>query len=277
MDISYYTDELLAKDGIWIPKGEINEISYPEDGNAVCYQLEENSFWFNHRNQCIARCLENFHNQSDTFFDIGGGNGFVSKYLQNNGYSVCLVEPGIQGVQNAKSRLVENVVHGTLESAKFKKNTIDSIGLFDVVEHIEDSEKFIQNINEYLKPNGKVFITVPAFNSLWSVNDVIAGHYKRYTTKSLSDLLEQHNFKMEYCSYMFRPLVAPLWIMRTIPSKLGMLNEENVRSKTLKHHNNPKKGGSGFLNKLLNKELQSVKELKSINFGTSCLAVASKI
>ena len=41
-------------------------------------QLEEDSFWFNHRNNIIANAVKK-HSKGNVFFDIGGGNGFVAK------------------------------------------------------------------------------------------------------------------------------------------------------------------------------------------------------
>ena len=71
--------------------------------------------------------------------------------------------------------------------SKFKHNSIDSVGLFDVVEHIEDDCSFLNNINKYLKDDGYVYITVPAYNFLWCKEDDDADHYKRYTTIGLKE------------------------------------------------------------------------------------------
>ena len=74
----------------------MNKISYPTDGNDICFSIEDNSFWFKHRNNCIISLAKKYVKDTP-FFDIGGGNGFVSKRLEENGIQTCLVEPGIQG------------------------------------------------------------------------------------------------------------------------------------------------------------------------------------
>ena len=39
-------------DGIYYEDSS-ETISYPESGNDDCFEIEENSFWFRHRNDCI--------------------------------------------------------------------------------------------------------------------------------------------------------------------------------------------------------------------------------
>ena len=53
-------------------------------------QIEEDSFWFKHRNNIIANSVQK-HSPNKTFFDIGGGNGFVAKRLQNDGIKLYLL------------------------------------------------------------------------------------------------------------------------------------------------------------------------------------------
>lgn len=99
-----------------------------------------------HRNNCIAELVKTYCSDN-CFFDIGGGNGYVSKGLQENGVEPVLLEPGIEGCLNAKERGVQNIICSTLEDAVFEKGSIASIGLFDVVEHIQDAQSFIKSIH----------------------------------------------------------------------------------------------------------------------------------
>lgn len=105
-------------DGIYYSKST-SKISYPETGNDNYMQIEENSFWFSHRNKIISTVVSKY-SKSKTFFDIGGGNGYVSKDLHTKGIETVLVEPGIIGAKNAKKRNVENVICSTLEDAQLK-------------------------------------------------------------------------------------------------------------------------------------------------------------
>src|ERR1700693_1226403 len=91
--LSHYSDQWqLGSDGIWRDSA-IDAVSYPAEGNEASFRLEENSFWFRHRIKVILSLVRMFP-PDDVFFDVGGGNGFVSKALQDDGIRTVLVEPG---------------------------------------------------------------------------------------------------------------------------------------------------------------------------------------
>ena len=275
MDVTAFSSELIAKDGIYFAKNQ-PEISYPEKGNQLCYQLEENSYWFNHRNKCILAAFKKYASQN-LFFDIGGGNGFVSKQLENEGIECVLIEPGVQGCLNAKQRQLKNIVCSTLEEAKFIPNAIPNIGVFDVVEHIENDNQFLKMIHNYLIPNGLVFITVPAYTTLWSNEDIDAGHFRRYTTKTINEKLVNNGFEIVYSGYIFSILTLPILLFRSIPSKLGF----NKNTDNINKHQSQHTAKKGFIEKTLNlvwnKEVDFIKKGKKIKTGSSCFVVAKKI
>lgn len=64
------------EDGVWVSKDR-SETSYPEEGIQICFQVEDSSFWFNHRNDCIVDAMRQFP-PGGTVLDLGGGNDFVS-------------------------------------------------------------------------------------------------------------------------------------------------------------------------------------------------------
>lgn len=265
---------VLNENGIYFSKSE-SDISYPEEGNESCMQLEENSFWFKHRNDIIAKGIKAY-NEDRFFFDVGGGNGFVAKRIQDEGGDVVLVEPGKKGVYNAQKRGVKNVVCSTLENAGFVKEKVESFGMFDVVEHIEDDLAFMKEINSYLQKDGKVYITVPAYKVLWSKEDDYAGHFKRYTLKTIEELMIQSGFKVEYSTYFFSVLPLPIFLFRTIPSFLGFNKKSNNLDKHKEEHAEREGVISRFLDKVWKWELSKIAKNKRVPFGGSCFIVASK-
>ncbi len=275
IDFNAYTNNIYQKDGIYFSIKESN-ISYPDGGNADCFQLEENSFWFNHRNQCIIEAVKKYITPESHFFDIGGGNGFVAKGLEKNGIETVLVEPGIQGCLNARTRKLSNILCSTLENASFKSNTVPNIGLFDVVEHIEKDIKFLKSIYSYVKKEGLVFITVPAYNTLWSNEDVDAGHFRRYTLSSIEDKLIKIGFTIEYSSYLFSVLPLPIFLFRTIPSKLGRNKNSGALVKHKKEHGTDNSIFVKILNRFFKVELGAIKNGIRIPTGSSCFVVARK-
>ena len=103
-----YCEGLIENDGIFFSGKEI-DVSYPKDGNEFCFQIEKDSFWFNHRNNCIIEAVRKY-SPNEVFFDIGGGNGFVAMGLEEKGIATVLIEPGIEGCLNSKKRGLKNIV-----------------------------------------------------------------------------------------------------------------------------------------------------------------------
>nr|MBA3671399.1 hypothetical protein [Gemmatimonadaceae bacterium] len=88
--------------GIW-HSGRTAVLSYPEEGNRQLAPIEDVSFWFRHRNRCIAALVSRYRPQG-VLLDIGGGNGFVAQGLAAAGVRSLVVEPGPDGARAAAAR-----------------------------------------------------------------------------------------------------------------------------------------------------------------------------
>jgi len=273
MDLSQLANNISLTDkGYYKTQSEV-PVSYPVTGNEECLQVEDSSYWFRHRNNVIAALYAKFC-QDKTLVDIGGGNGFVAKNLQELGASVLMVEPGESGVKNAKTRGVKHIIHGGFQDAGFLNNKLDAVGLFDVLEHVEADHELLREINRTLRPDGILIITVPAYGWLWSVDDEAAGHFRRYSLTDIKKDLLNAGFKLEYNSYLFSVLLLPILFFRTLPSKLGI---KKNKERTLQKDGAHKPGRlEGVLNWVWKKELRKIKSLKKIGAGSSCVIVARK-
>src|SRR5687768_9022592 len=101
------------EEGLWTATAE-TRVSYPEEGSSRCLAVEGGSFWFRHRNLCIAAVARRFP-PDGVLWDIGGGNGFVSCGLLAEGFQVALLEPYLEAARSARVRGVPTVVCSTLE------------------------------------------------------------------------------------------------------------------------------------------------------------------
>ncbi len=91
-----------ACDGVWY-SDEHSKISYPDQANQWCNEVEDASYWFEHRNRIIINTMRLFPPQG-WLADIGGGNGFAAQALQRAGFEVVLIEPGKDGIRMAQER-----------------------------------------------------------------------------------------------------------------------------------------------------------------------------
>lgn len=266
----------LGEDGIWYSRKDQN-ISYPVGGNENCFALEDGSFWFRHRNDCIASVVKSFPPQDEkTIFDVGGGNGFVALGLTNAGFDVALLEPGREGAANAKKRGLENVICATSETAGLKKQSLPAVGLFDVIEHIENDLSFLQSIRKLMKKGGRLYATVPSYSFLWSEEDIDAGHFRRYSLKDICKVLESAGFKLEFSTYIFRFLPVPIFLFRSLPFKLRLSGKEMNAENASRDHAANNGSASRILGSVLQREVRNLDRRIPMRFGGSCLLVAKR-
>lgn len=259
--------------GYWVAR-TTQAISYPEEGNERCSLVEDQSFWFRHRNRVLVDILHRYP-ISGPLFDIGGGNGFVALGLGQAGIPTVLVEPGQVGAANALRRGVPDVICATLETAGFKPGTLPGVGLFDVLEHIKDDQGFLRTIHRLLKPDGRIYLTVPAYQALWSVDDDHAGHFRRYTCRHLRKTLQGGGFTVEYSTYFFWFLPLPVLLFRSLPTRLGWRKSVEPES-TIRDHAGGGSFVSGLVDQVLGLERAFLRRGVSIPCGGSCLAVARR-
>lgn len=262
-----------ASDGVWV-SDVVRDVSYPVDGNAECFEIEANSYWFRHRNRVITALVRKFP-PAGPIFDIGGGNGFVAAELQSSGFDTVVVEPGRQGAALARQRNVREVICGTLDDILIDGNQLPACGLFDVLEHIEQDEDFLRQLQHGMITGGRLYLTVPAYRWLWSIDDVAAGHFRRYTCRKLKADLQHAGFEVEYCSYFFRALPLPIFLLRSLPSWIGLRRSPSMSS-AQRDHSRPAGMMGRWLESQLNAELRVLEQGGGSPWGSSCVAVARK-
>jgi SAM-dependent methyltransferase len=145
-------------------------------------------------------------------YDVGGGNGYMTRALKDAGHPTVLVEPVEQGARTAFQRGLQPVVNSTLEHAEFPPGSLPAVGMFDVLEHVDDDLGMLREIRDLLAPGGRLYLTVPAHPRLWSAHDDEAGHRRRYTSSSLRAVVADAGLTIERSSLMFSILLVPLAI-----------------------------------------------------------------
>jgi SAM-dependent methyltransferase len=264
-------------DGQWRSRSS-SAISYPDWGNEACFQVEDSSFWFRHRNACILEAMKQYPPPGPVF-DIGGGNGFVARGMQDAGIEVALVEPGVTGAKNAQRRGVQSVICATLEDAGFFAGSLPAVGLFDVVEHIENDHEFLTMVWSQLRPGGRVYLTVPAYNALWSQEDIDAGHQRRYSRGALRDLLLNAGFSVDFLTGFFQFLPPAIFAARVLPYRFGLAKSPNASevSSQMKEQHVPKsRMVSQVLRWLQQRETAQISVRRETHYGASWLLAATK-
>jgi SAM-dependent methyltransferase len=189
----------------------------------------KNHYWIKARNNIIYRHLKKRLGRSDVVLDIGCGTGVVLEFLNDKGIKCIGVERGIPKIEN---RWADKIYFGnSLENLNESYKTKITIGLIlDVLEHIQQPEILINSITKNLRKISYLLVTVPARQELWSNYDDHFGHYKRYTTKELTELFRKNGYEVVEVKYFFHLLYFPLLIL----SKIGHMRKVKQKSQNNK-------------------------------------------
>ncbi len=107
-------------------------------------------------------------------------------------------------------------IYDSLENMEtsFPYPKADVVLLLDVIEHIEDDVAFLKMLyaKPYITEATKFFVTVPAFQSLYTTHDDFLGHYRRYNNASLKQSLTQANQEVKQIGYFFAFLLPIRWL-----------------------------------------------------------------
>jgi SAM-dependent methyltransferase len=254
--------------------GADNAVSYPSSAHSALGRIEADSYWFNHRNDLICAVVKRFP-PDGPMFDVGGGNGYVSLGLRRVGIAAIVVEPGTQGAATALGRGLP-VIEAAFHHLDIPANSLPAAGLFDVLEHIEDDEGALASLYQAIEPGGMLYIAVPARNALWSAEDEFAGHYRRYSLPHLKSIVGEAGFTVEYGTYFFSLLTAPVFFMRSLPSGLGAKSKMDDSAALERQHMTPTGALGAVFRRSFARELATVSVGGVVRNGTSCLIAAHK-
>lgn len=208
------------------------ERDYPKEVYELLYETESKHFWFEGRNRIIGSFIRDVLKQPKevNFLEVGCGTGYVLSYLESLGYKMTGLDMHLAGLRFARKRSKSvKLVCSDIRNKKFK-GKFDAIGLFDVIEHISDHERLLNDCAKRLKSDGYLFITVPADMKLWSAIDEISGHKRRYTIPQIQSILAKLGFSVIKISY-FNTLLYPTQFL--FRKSLGVRNRNIIKDTTL--------------------------------------------
>ena len=243
------------------PRGVLDTHSVGEGGTG---------FWLDARADAVGQLLRQV--PISTLWDVGAGAGAMAKRLEQYGTAVVSVEPLPEGASEIAAMGAE-VFCGTLQDLELPSGSLPAVGLFDVVEHLEDPSELLGEVARVLAPDGRLFITVPAYQWLWSAEDEILGHFRRYSAKTLRAELSNAEFSAQSVRYAFASLVPAAAMLRTLPYRLGLNRDpEKVLSR-----NSARVQPGEATNRLARRVLAAeakVSRRVPLPFGLSLVAVA---
>jgi SAM-dependent methyltransferase len=176
-------------------------------------ELERVHWWFEGRRRIffdlLGRALAGARGLK--MLDVGCGAGGMLGELRRFGEPAGL-EISRELLDEARARGFPRLLVGSAERLPVAPASLDLVTAFDCVEHLEDDVAAFRGFFAALKPGGRLFLSVPAWQFLYAENDRVAMHRRRYRRSTLCARLREVGFAIERASYVnawLFPLIVP--------------------------------------------------------------------
>lgn len=231
-------------------------------------QAGETHWWWVARRRILRKVMQAYAvpDRSRSVLEVGCSTGSNLPFLGEFG-TVSALELDAEAAEICRQRHPDVYLYNQPIPQPLDRQ-FQIICAFDVIEHIDDEASTVDWLHRHLTEDGTVFITVPAYDFLWSQYDIDAHHFRRYTRPRLVEAL-QARFDVHYTTY-FNTHLFPIIALTRLMQRIGLVNLDG-RDKEV--------GSSGLINAVLTKvfaaECLWVPHLR-LPFGVSLVAVARK-
>jgi SAM-dependent methyltransferase len=236
--------------------------------------LENHHFWFVSRRRIFFDLLDRaLRGRTDLdVLEVGCGTGGMLGPLQRYG-EVSGIDVAHDFVAYCRKRGFRRVLTGSGYELPFADQSFDLVAMFDTIEHIPDDTRALGEAMRVLRPGGVAFVSAPAYQFLWSQNDEIAHHCRRYTARRLRRAMADAGLRVLRASYfntLLFPLIVPAVLLQKLLERLGGLPKD---------YNNASVPMPRPLNRLFTWVMSSERYLLraiGLPFGHSVLALAER-
>jgi len=219
--------------------------------------------WELSRVECLIKEVKKYHNGKN-ILDIGCGDSYFDYRLMeeitdiNKFYGIDIY---------AKDEIKDGKYIIINDYKKLKNKKFDTILMFDVLEHIKDDADFLKNtVIPLLNDDGKIIMTVPAYQSLFSKHDEELKHYRRYNIKMIRNASNKSGLKIINYHYFYASLVF-VRIITKLLNKDNKVNEWNKDDRNIM---------TRFMRGVLNLDYSICKKMNKLSFGLSLFIVLEK-
>ncbi len=234
------------------------------------YSVESQHWWFRARRDILLSLILKYLPKG-CVLDVGCGTGFILESLKTqyaSQYETWGIDISEIAIQFCQEKGLTQVSQGILENNALPEHYFELIMFLDMIEHLEHDLPALTQAKHYLKPQGQLLITVPAYQFLWSAHDEVHHHKRRYTKKQIIELLSQAGYEVVFVSYFNTFLFPLIAIARLIGNQLN------------RHHRSDVKLPSALVNQILYQVFRSEKNLfpnLSFPFGVSLVCLARNL
>lgn len=277
-------DYKLSADLIHLPKISVQHRSdkYDESGFKTLLVMQERHFWYRGRHRFLLAAVDRFLPKTVTgndVIDLGGGVGGWVRYLAQHRPGalgqIALADSSLDALKLAGSVLPPKAQRYQIDLMRLHmREQWDAAFLLDVIEHLPDDLQALRQARDALKPGGYLFVTTPAFPQLWSYNDEMAHHLRRYRRADFVRLGSESGLTLRDSRYFMFFLSPAYWLSRIKPT-FASLSSTQKNELISKQHQVPGPLLNGMLSSIFAAETPLGHHVR-FPWGTSILAVFQK-
>ncbi|MFA6536523.1 MAG: class I SAM-dependent methyltransferase [Candidatus Paceibacterota bacterium] len=195
-------------------------------------KIGNDNWWYAGRRKIISTILHPFLIPGDLskkrVLSVGCGTGQELDFLGRYG-SVAGVDKSEEAIYFCRKNNPKSLVAvADAEKLPFPDKVFALVFILDVIEHVDNPNAVLNEIDRVLKDDGTVVLTVPAYNFLWSKSDERSHHKCRFTAGRLRDLVSQR-FEVKRLTYfntIFFPAIALIKIALGVFEPKGLSQYE---------------------------------------------------
>lgn len=157
---------------------------------------------------------------NELIVDFGAGNGTFSLPIASTGNRLVCIETD----PTLSSQLSSHGLEVVSSLDLLEDSSVDYLYTLNVLEHIEDDVAIARLWMQKLRPGGRLFVYVPAFEVLYSSMDRKVGHLRRYTKPMLISTLSRAGFHVIESKYADSLGFFATLLYKAIDDQEGALN-----------------------------------------------------
>jgi SAM-dependent methyltransferase len=201
------------------------------EGYKVTLDHQASHWWYRSRRDLFLRQVRRaavalgHPERRLALLDYGCAAGFDLPFLAEFGAA-----EGADLTDSYASQAAEFPIHLVPRDLARLRRRFHVVTCLDVLEHIDDDVEALRTIASLLQPGGQLVLTVPAYGWLWSGEDVISQHRRRYTRGRLLAACRAAELEVLYASYfnlsVLPAMTAVVWTRRLLDA--GWRSKSNL-------------------------------------------------
>ena len=228
--------------------------------------VQRRHWWYAGRREILSSLIKAMKLPVNaSILEIGCGTGGNLHMLgQHGALSAMEFDEKARALANTQGAC-EVRAGGLPHDVPFADASFDLVCMLDVLEHIELDGEALARVLALAKPGGRLLITVPAYQWLWSEHDAEHHHFRRYTAQAIQAKARAAGWHIQQAGY-FNTLLFPVVVVARLMAKLFGLKQAGGSSL-------PAAPANTFLRALFSAERHWVAARGGFPFGVSVVAV----